>query len=218
MRRYSMTEKVIQLLKTHDFTIPQLLFFKYQELNMTLEELHFIIYLMNTKDLAFNPKKFSSELGTSMPEVLELVNNLVNKDLLSLDLRKEGNIRNEYLNLDKLYNKLSFLVINEEKKESSTNLFDVFEKEFGRTLSPIEYELINGWLDNEFSEELVKAALKEAVYNGVSNLRYIDKILYEWKKKGIKTPEDVEKNKVQFQNRKEENSEVFSYDWLNDHE
>ncbi len=218
MRRYSMTEKVIQLLKTHDFTIPQLLFFKYQELNMTLEELHFIIYLMNTKDLAFNPKKFSSDLGTSMPEVLELVNNLVNKDLLSLDLRKEGNIRNEYLNLDKLYNKLSFLVINEEKKESSTNLFDVFEKEFGRTLSPIEYELINGWLDNEFSEELVKAALKEAVYNGVSNLRYIDKILYEWKKKGIKTPEDVEKNKVQFQNRKEENSEVFSYDWLNDHE
>ncbi len=213
-----MTEKVIQLLKTHDFTIPQLLFFKYQELNMTLEELHFIIYLMNTKDLAFNPKKFSSDLGTSMPEVLELVNNLVNKDLLSLDLRKEGNIRNEYLNLDKLYNKLSFLVINEEKKESSTNLFDVFEKEFGRTLSPIEYELINGWLDNEFSEELVKAALKEAVYNGVSNLRYIDKILYEWKKKGIKTPEDVEKNKVQFQNRKEENSEVFSYDWLNDHE
>ena len=109
-------------------------------------------------------------------------------------------------------------MINEEKKESSTNLFDVFEKEFGRTLSPIEYELINGWLDNEFSEELVKAALKEAVYNGVSNLRYIDKILYEWKKKGIKTPEDVEKNKVQFQNRKEENSEVFSYDWLNDHE
>ena len=213
-----MTEKVIQLLKTHDFTIPQLLFFKYQELNMMLEELHFIIYLMNTKDLAFNPKKFSSDLGTSMPEVLELVNNLVNKDLLSLDLRKEGNIRNEYLNLDKLYNKLSFLVINEEKKESSTNLFDVFEKEFGRTLSPIEYELINGWLDNEFSEELVKAALKEAVYNGVSNLRYIDKILYEWKKKGIKTPEDVEKNKVQFQNRKEENSEVFSYDWLNDHE
>ena len=213
-----MTEKVIQLLKTHDFTIPQLLFFKYQELNMTLEELHFIIYLMNTKDLAFNPKKFSSDLGTSMPEVLELVNNLVNKDLLSLDLRKEGNIRNEYLNLDKLYNKLSFLVINEEKKESSTNLFDVFEKEFGRTLSPIEYELINGWLDNEFSEELVKAALKEAVYNGVSNLRYIDKILYEWKKKGIKTPEDVENNKVQFQNRKEENSEVFSYDWLNDHE
>lgn len=218
MRRYSMTEKVIQLLKTHDFTIHQLLFFKYQELNMTLEELHFIIYLMNTKDLAFNPKKFSSDLGTSMPEVLELVNNLVNKDLLSLDLKKEGNIRNEYLNLDKLYNKLSFLVINEEKKESSTNLFDVFEKEFGRTLSPIEYELINGWLDNEFSEELVKAALKEAVYNGVSNLRYIDKILYEWKKKGIKTPEDVEKNKVQFQNRKEENSEVFSYDWLNDHE
>ena len=94
-----MTEKVIQLLKTHDFTIPQLLFFKYQELNMTLEELHFIIYLMNTKDLAFNPKKFSSELGTSMPEVLELVNNLVNKDktVMITDI-SDNNLKMNFLN------------------------------------------------------------------------------------------------------------------------
>lgn len=213
-----MTEKLIQLLKSNDFTVPQALFFRYKELNVSLEELYFLIYLINTNDLVFNPKKFSSDLNISMPEVLEIVNNLTNKDILSLDLRKEGNIRNEYLNLDKLYNKLSFLLINEETKVISTNLFDVFESEFGRTLSPIEYELINGWLDNEFSEDLVKCALKEAVYNGVSNLRYIDKILYEWKKKGIKTPEDVEKDNVRFQTRKEENPDVFSYDWLNDNE
>lgn len=168
-----MTEKLIQLLKSNDFTVPQALFFRYKELNVSLEELYFLIYLINTNDLVFNPKKFSSDLNISMPEVLEIVNNLTNKDILSLDLRKEGNIRNEYLNLDKLYNKLSFLLINEETKVISTNLFDVFESEFGRTLSPIEYELINGWLDNEFSEDLVKCALKEAVYNGVSNLRYI---------------------------------------------
>ncbi len=213
-----MTEKLIKLLKEKNFVLPQVLFYKYKELNLTLEELYFIIYLLNINSLVFNPKQFSNDLNMDMASVLEMVTTLTSKDILSLEMIKEGNIRNEYLKLDKLYNKLAFILINEEDKEKTTSLFDVFEKEFGRTLSPIEYELINGWLDNEFSEELVLKALKEAVYNGVSNLRYIDKILYEWKKKGIKTAKEVEMNRTKFQNKKEERPEVFSYDWLNDNE
>ena len=213
-----MTEKLIKLLKEKNFVLPQVLFYKYKELNLTLEELYFIIYLLNINSLVFNPKQFSNDLNMDMASVLEMVTTLTSKDILSLEMIKEGNIRNEYLKLDKLYNKLAFILINEEDKEKTTSLFDVFEKEFGRTLSPIEYELINGWLDNEFSEELVLKALKEAVYNGVSNLRYIDKILYKKKKKGIKTAKDVEMNRTKFQNKKEERPEVFSYDWLNDNE
>lgn len=213
-----MTEKLIKLLKEKNFVLPQVLFYKYKDLNLNLEELYFIIYLLNINSLVFNPKQFSNDLNMDMASILEMVTTLTSKDILSLEMIKEGNIRNEYLKLDKLYNKLVFILINEEDKEKTTSLFDVFEKEFGRTLSPIEYELINGWLDNEFSEELVLKALKEAVYNGVSNLRYIDKILYEWKKKGIKTAKDVEMNRTKFQNKKEERPEVFSYDWLNDNE
>lgn len=213
-----MTEKLIKLLKEKNFVLPQVLFYKYKDLNLNLEELYFIIYLLNINSLVFNPKQFSYDLNMDMASILEMVTTLTSKDILSLEMIKEGNIRNEYLKLDKLYNKLVFILINEEDKEKTTSLFDVFEKEFGRTLSPIEYELINGWLDNEFSEELVLKALKEAVYNGVSNLRYIDKILYEWKKKGIKTAKDVEMNRTKFQNKKEERPEVFSYDWLNDNE
>ena len=213
-----MTEKLIKLLKEKNFVLPQVLFYKYKDLNLNLEELYFIIYLLNINSLVFNPKQFSNDLNMDMASILEMVTTLTSKDILSLEMIKEGNIRNEYLKLDKLYNKLAFILINEEDKEKTTSLFDVFEKEFGRTLSPIEYELINGWLDNEFSEELVLKALKEAVYNGVSNLRYIDKILYEWKKKGIKTAKDVEMNRTKFQNKKEERPEVFSYDWLNDNE
>lgn len=215
-----MTEKMIGILKSKDFQIPQILFYRYKELNLNLDELYFMIYLLNSDSLVFNPKKMSMDLNIDMPTILEMVNTLSGKDVLSLELKKEGNIRNEYLSMEKLYNKLGFLLINEKQEEPTTNLFDIFETEFGRTLSPIEYELINGWLDNEFSEELVRCALKEAVYNGVSNLRYIDKILYEWKKKGIKTAEDVENNKKSFQSyrEKEEKPDVFSYDWLNDNE
>ena len=62
-------------------------------------------------------------------------------------------------------------------------------------LLSIEYEIIKAWLDNNISEELIKEAIKEATYNGVSNLRYIDKILYEWGKIGIKSAKDVENNR-----------------------
>ena len=83
----------------------------------------------------------------------------------------------------------------------------------------MEFEIINGWIDNGYSEELIKLALKEATYNGVSNLRYIDKIIYEWGKKGIKNKEDVENNRKQFKNNKDnKNKELFDYDWLNDDE
>ena len=116
---------------------------------------------------------------------------------------------------------MAYLVINKEQVEEvdeskKTNIYDDFEREFGRTLSPIEYELISGWLDNEFTEEIILCALKEAVFNGVSNLRYIDKILYEWKKKGINTKEAVLKDKDNFKKNNTKKTEMFDYDWLNE--
>ena len=96
------------------------------------------------------------------------------------------------------------------------NIYDTFESEFGRTLSPMEYQIINGWLNDQMSEEMVIAALKEATYNGVSNLRYIDKILYEWRSKGLTTKEKIEQNRMQF--NKKEKKELFDYNWLDDEE
>ena len=86
-------------------------------------------------------------------------------------------------------------MLDEEKKEETPNIYSLFEKEFGRTLSPMEYEIIGAWIENGTSEETIKLALKEAVYNQASSLRYIDKIISEWTKKGIKTEEDVEKQR-----------------------
>ena len=99
-------------------------------------------------------------------------------------------------------------------EENKSNIYSTFETEFGRTLSPMEYEIITGWIDSGYTEELIILALKEATYNGVSNLRYIDKIIYEWGKKGIKTKEDVEKNRKQFKNT--EKKEIFDYNWLDE--
>lgn len=215
-----MTEKVINVLKNRDLNVPSILFYNYKALNITNEELIFLIYIMNEKNLVFNPKKISNDLNIGLENVLELIGNLTTKDMISLESVTINNIRDEYISIDKLYKKLGYFLISEEveEKKENSNIFDTFEKEFGRTLSPMEYEIINGWLDSDFNEELIISALKEATYNGVSNLRYIDKILFEWKKKGIKNPSDVTNDKRNFSRKKSEKVEVFEYDWLNDNE
>ena len=105
-------------------------------------------------------------------------------------------------------------IIDVKEEEDKSNIYSVFERELGRTLSPIEYELINGWLECNYKEEIILAALKEAVFNGVNNFRYIDRILFEWNKKGIDTVDKISKYKKEF--RKDTNVEVPDYDWLND--
>ena len=81
----------------------------------------------------------------------------------------------------------------------------------------MDYEIINAWIDRGFNEELIIAALKEAIDNGVSSFRYIDKILYEWKRKGIKQVEDIKKS---FE--KEESPDynidkgILEYNWLDE--
>ena len=69
-----------------------------------------------------------------------------------------------------------------------------------------------------------KAALKEAVMSGKLNFRYIDRILFEWKKNGIKTIEQAKNQgrkfrQKQLQNRKTHNevqkpAAIPFYNWL----
>lgn len=210
-------EKTINILR-YQIVIPKLLITSYQTLHLEEKELILLVYLLSEPDMVFNPKKISEELGYSLNEIMLLFDQLGNKGMVTIETKKINNLREEFINLDALYQKLAYLVMNEEptKEEPTTNLYDTFEQEFGRPLSPIEYELINGWLDANYEEELIVLALKEATFNGVSNLRYIDKILYEWKRKGIGTKEQVEQERMRFQNKKVEKKELFDYDWLND--
>src|SRR5690606_7359606 len=85
------------------------------------------------------------------------------------------------------------------QKNEEGEIFSIFEQEFGRLLSPMEIETISMWLDTDnHSPALIKAALKEAVLAGKISLRYIDRILFEWKKKNITSIKQVEKHAEQF--------------------
>lgn len=208
--------QIIELLKNINYQVSKELLFNYKKLNITDSELIIIIYLINQSSNVYNPKQISNDLNLSLNEVLEFINSLCEKNIIKIEIEKINNIRSEVINLNLLYEKIAF-ALTEVKESNDSNLYSVFETEFGRTLSPMEFEIINGWIDSGYSEELIKLALKEATYNGVSNLRYIDKIIYEWGKKGIKTKEDVENNRKKFKsNSVNKKQELFDYDWLND--
>lgn len=65
-------------------------------------------------------------------------------------------------------------------------------------------EMVLGW-SNDFSFELISAAIEQMKENTASpSLPYVDKILKAWKKKGIKTLSDVEKESKEFEKNKAE--------------
>ena len=207
-------DKVVNLLKDKDFTIPKLLLKNYKKLNISESELIILIFLINNSE--FNPKEIASIMDIKLPLLLEMISQLESKGILKIELKNINGINTEVCNLDNLYEKLSLLVIKKEEAKDNKSIYDVFETELGRTLSPIEYELVGEWL-NDNTEEILKLALREATYNGVSNFRYIDRIIHEWKKKGIKTRDDVIKNNEEFRkNKSEKKQELFDYDWLNE--
>lgn len=206
--------QIIELLKSINYQISKELLFNYKKLNITDSEFIIIIYLINQKTNNYNPKQISNDLNIDINTVFEQINSLCEKNIIKIEMKRINKIINEIINFDSLYEKLAFSLTQVEEN-NTTNLFSIFETEFGRTLSPMEYEIINSWKDNGSTDELIILALKEAKYNDILNLRYIDRIIYEWGKKGIKNKEDVEKNRKQFKKSNIEKKESFDYDWLN---
>lgn len=221
------SSKLVEILKKGNFVVPFYLFQLKDKFNLSLDSFIFLVYLSNLgSNIFFDPNRFTTDLGLSMEVILSYIEELTEKKYISIEvIKNDKNVMEEYIILEMFYEKLSNLMIDDINKakiedEKNSNIYEVIEKEFARPLTSIEYEIISAWLEDGTSEELVLEALKEAVYSGVCNLRYIDKILYEWGKKGIKNAQDVEKNRVDFKKKQEkkEKLELFDYDWFDDEE
>ena len=137
---------------------------------------------------------------------------LIEKQYISIEMNKSNGIIEEYISLDLFFKKINACLIENDTNDNSSDIYSKFEKEFGRTLSPVEYETISKWIENNIPLNLIEAALKEAILNGVNSIRYIDKILFEWNKKGYKDSTDI----IRKNNKEEYIEEIYDYDWLNE--
>lgn len=73
------------------------------------------------------------------------------------------------------------------------SLFELFESEFARTLSQLEVQRLADWL-KDYDQKLIGYALREALTYEHKNFDYIERILQEWKRKGLRA-EDYEEGK-----------------------
>jgi DNA replication protein len=77
-------------------------------------------------------------------------------------------------------------------EQTAQTLLFRFEQEFGRLLSPLEYEQVMRWHDEDrYPEWLILEALRESVLAGVFNFRYVDKVLRDWTRARVSTEREL---------------------------
>lgn len=93
----------------------------------------------------------------------------------------------------------------EKEIEKEQDVFSYFEKSFGRTISPLEVEKLQAWLE-VFDEEKIKEAIDQAVLNNKKTYNYVNGILNNWKVNGYE-PEwfgkDIQKQELTEEEKRE---------------
>ncbi len=213
--------KLNKVIGDGNIVIPLYILKYFKKFDLTMEEFIFLMYLYNRQDnLDFNPDKISLDLNIDIMEVMGYVAVLTDKGYLKLEVKKtENNILEEVIDLSSFYERISMLLINNDKEEKEdNNILFYIEKELGRPMSSIEIKIVNEWKNNNISDELIKKALSIALNDGVYSLKYIDKILVDWVTRGYKSVSDIEKNKEMVKEIDENAPDIVDWDWLDDEE
>lgn len=214
-----------ELLKSGHLVVPFVFLKNYKKFELTMEEFIFLMYFYHLGErFLLNPELYCNDLGLELSVVMNYISVLTDKGFIQVDvLKNEKGVIEEYVTLEPFFQKMELIFMDEaiQNKEES-NIFEVIEKEFGRTISPMEYEIIKAWLDNNMSEDIIKEAVREATFNGVSNLRYIDKILFEWNKKGITTVQEVEAMRKKREKKEDKgidiDMDIVDWNWFDEDE
>ena len=215
-------QNINQILKASNLSINELLI-QNMDKDLTLKDFLVFLKLLNTSCECFDCSKMAKTLGLTEEDVMTSFNNLIIKGIIEYKPVKENGKIKEVISLDKFYNNVALKLNNQNKLDISNNIYDIFQKELVRSLSPTECEYINNWLEKGLTEDLIIGALKEAVLSGVKSFRYIDRVLFDWQEKGYRSMNDVEISKKKNTKAPEKinqdnnsNEEYFDYDWLND--
>lgn len=189
-------------------------------LELSLNEFLLLLYFENADDLILDFNLMEKKLKITREKILEAFNNLLSKNLITLKSEKNADGRIfDKVSIDNFYAVINEFNKNVKEEELKADIFSTFEKEFQRPLSGMEFEIIKAWIEKKYSEDMILLALKEAVYNGAVNIRYVDTVLHDWAKKGFQSKDDVENymsNK--YDNKKLEETNMFEFNWLDDYD
>lgn len=218
---FLMFNKVNNLIKGKDLIISNILFYNYEKLELNFEDLYYLTYLINNS-LEFDISKICSDLNKKPKDILKVINKLDEMDILDIEIiKKSDDDIKEIISLEKLYKKLTFLIVEkEDKQEEKVDLESEFKNVFRRDLTPREKQILNAWKSIGYNDLFILEGLKEAKYNGELSVAYIDNVLDRWQNQGITSKEDVIKSKTIDLSKPIESDDVIEvdddYDWMNE--
>ena len=196
-----------QQFRQGNVVIPAALLFHYKELFSSADDFliwQFFFY-QNTSHLeSLAPSEVAQATGKTVAQVNQAIENLQESGLLEFKtISIAGEIEMIFDALPAL-EKLDVLLEPKQPVEMVRTENDLktlvgdFERELGRFLSPFEIEDLQKTVeDDKTSVDLVRAALKEAVFNNKTNWKYIQAILRNWRREGITTVAQVEVKNIE---------------------
>lgn len=169
----------------------------YKKLRLSENEVMVILmidHLLEQKNTLITPDLLSLKMNISSKELDKILVSLLERDLIVYDMGKKVKVSLKPLH-KKLYetfqvalSKEQESLVSEKKSAYLKNIYEVFEKQLNRTLSPLEFSMIGEWVNDGFDDETIIRALNEALAKGKKTIRSVDRILVQYKAK-----EDMEK-------------------------
>ncbi|MCU7556739.1 DnaD domain protein [Macrococcus capreoli] len=214
---------------TKDIMIPRILFEHYYQIGMSETELILIMKIIELSEKNSLPsfETISNAMSIDKSQVMIILQNLISKDFIKINVKKydEQHFEERY-DLSPLEQRLMQLkdeamkTTNIQTQQASfKEVFERFEVTFGRPLTPIEIETITHWIDTDHhSAPLIITALNEASSHNKLSIKYIDRILLNWKKRNVKTIDESKAISDTFKPTKTLTKtipEIPVFDWVN---
>lgn len=197
----------------------------YHKLRLNENELATLLmidHLIGQKNSLVTPDLLSLKMSLSSKELDKIFVNLIEKGYLVFDTGKKIKVslkplkKKLYEVFEETLTKEHETKISEEKSRVLQNIYQVFEKELARPLSPIEFSLIGEWVDRGYSDEKIIEAFRVSLSKGKKSLKNVDKILLQWQAK-----DDIAKSgstaiKDDWDKDIEKTMEIIKTKWLDD--
>ncbi|MFB5661710.1 DnaD domain-containing protein [Alteribacillus sp. HJP-4] len=188
-------------LQTGHVSLPKLLLDNYVKIGLDEIELMMLMHIQRFIDEQHpfpTPSELSQQMSLTEKQCAGKLRSLIKNGFLQMqEAQDEDHLFYETYSLLPLYERLTEELFSEKLTQQPSGndegqLFEIFEEEFSRPLSPMECETIKVWIDQDkYKTELIRQALRECVLSGKLNLRYMDRVLHEWTKNGIRTAADA---------------------------
>ncbi|EFM35019.1 DnaD domain protein [Streptococcus sp. oral taxon 071 str. 73H25AP] len=194
--------------KSGNLVLPSALLLHFKELFPSSED--FLVwqffYLQNTTALGdVSPSQIAEIIGKEVADVNQSISNLTENGLLqyrTIELNGEIELIFDaslaFERLDSLLDSQTSAATAPNSKNQLKDLVETFQQELGRLLTPFEIEDLSKTVKEDgIKADLIKEALREAVFNGKPNWKYIQAILRNWRHEGIQSVAQVEAKRAE---------------------